>query len=142
MARQYTLLVPVDGSQGSLRALSVACQRVKARRDGGRVLALNVQPPMPPSRFAPVSDIRDHQQRMAEEVFRKVERVARRERVPVERDAVVGLPAETILRAVKRVRATEVVMGTRGLGKLGGLLLGSVAMKVVQLADVPVTLVR
>jgi nucleotide-binding universal stress UspA family protein len=33
-------------------------------------------------------------------------------------------------------------MGTRGLGALAGLALGSVATKVVHLAEVPVTLVR
>nr|PZN65394.1 MAG: universal stress protein [Pseudomonadota bacterium] len=142
MARDYTVLVPVDGSPGSLRALAVACQRVKASRSGGRVVALNAQQPMPPNRFAPVADIRDHHERMAAEVFRKVDRVARREGVPVIRQMVVGLPAEVILREARRTRAAEIVMGTRGLGKLGGLLLGSVAMKVVQLADVPVTLVR
>jgi nucleotide-binding universal stress UspA family protein len=33
-------------------------------------------------------------------------------------------------------------MGTRGLGRLPGFVLGSTAMRVVQLADVPVTLVK
>jgi nucleotide-binding universal stress UspA family protein len=36
----------------------------------------------------------------------------------------------------------ETVMGTRGLGRVANLVLGSVAHKVVQLAEVPVTLVR
>jgi len=135
------LLVPVDGSPGSLRALALACQRVKAR-GAGTVVALNAQPPMPPSRFAPAADIRNHQERMAREVLRKVERIARREKVDVSARMIVGLAAEAILREAQRSRAEEIVMGTRGLGKLGGLLLGSVAMKVVQLADVPVTLVK
>jgi nucleotide-binding universal stress UspA family protein len=33
-------------------------------------------------------------------------------------------------------------MGTRGLSALPGILLGSVASKVIHLADVPVTLVK
>jgi nucleotide-binding universal stress UspA family protein len=33
-------------------------------------------------------------------------------------------------------------MGTRGLGSLGNLLLGSVAARVVKLSQVPVTLVK
>jgi nucleotide-binding universal stress UspA family protein len=36
----------------------------------------------------------------------------------------------------------EVVMGTRGMGALGTLLLGSVAYRVVHLVHVPVTLVK
>ena len=37
--------------------------------------------------------------------------------------------------------ADEIVMGTRGLGGLAGLLLGSVATEVIREAKVPVTLV-
>jgi nucleotide-binding universal stress UspA family protein len=33
-------------------------------------------------------------------------------------------------------------MGTRGLGSLGNLFLGSVTTKVVRLAEVPITLVK
>ena len=35
-----------------------------------------------------------------------------------------------------------IVMGTRGMNALGGLLLGSVAQRVVHLASVPVMLVK
>jgi nucleotide-binding universal stress UspA family protein len=43
---------------------------------------------------------------------------------------------------VKSLSIEEVVMGTRGMGTLGTLLLGSVAYRVVHLVHVPVTLVR
>ncbi len=33
-------------------------------------------------------------------------------------------------------------MGTRGLGRISGLMLGSVATKVIHLATVPVTLIK
>ena len=33
-------------------------------------------------------------------------------------------------------------MGTRGMGAMGNLILGSVATKVIHLVDVPVTLVK
>jgi nucleotide-binding universal stress UspA family protein len=33
-------------------------------------------------------------------------------------------------------------MGTRGLGRIQGMLLGSVAMKVIYLAEVPITLLK
>ena len=36
----------------------------------------------------------------------------------------------------------HIVMGTRGLGSIQGLLLGSVAMKVIHLAEVPITLIK
>jgi nucleotide-binding universal stress UspA family protein len=43
---------------------------------------------------------------------------------------------------VKDSGADAIVMGTRGLGVVGGLVLGSIASKVVHLVKVPVTLVK
>ena len=51
-------------------------------------------------------------------------------------------PGETIVAFAEDVGADEIVMGTRGLGGLAGLLLGSVATEVISLAKVPVTLVK
>ena len=45
-----------------------------------------------------------------------------------------GSPAEAILAAAKGFKADMIVMGSRGLGNLTGLLLGSVSHKVSQLA--------
>jgi nucleotide-binding universal stress UspA family protein len=56
--------------------------------------------------------------------------------------AEIGSPAETIDRVAREVGAHQIVMGTRGLGSLGNLFLGSIATKVVRLAQVPVTLVK
>jgi len=55
---------------------------------------------------------------------------------------VVGEPAEAIVREAKRGRYALVVMGTHGRGALEGLLLGSVARKVIAQSPVPVTVVR
>jgi nucleotide-binding universal stress UspA family protein len=52
-----------------------------------------------------------------------------------------GDPAEAILRCAADRQAAEIVMGSRGLGRWGGLVLGSVATKVVQHAPLPVTVV-
>ncbi len=141
MAKKYAVLVPVDGSAGSLHALMVACRRAKSQSDS-TVIALNVQDPMPASRTCPTTAIRDHQNRMSAEVFRQVERTAKREKVNVQQTMVVGLAAESIAAHAARQRVAEIVMGTRGMGRVKGLFMGSVAMKVVQMSKVPVTLVK
>ena len=89
MSARHSVLVPVDGSANSLRALAIACQRTRGRR-GATVVALNVQPAMPPSRFSPREAIRDHHERMAAEVFQKVAVVAKREKIRVQQEMVVG----------------------------------------------------
>ncbi len=63
-------------------------------------------------------------------------------RLPYTTSARVGAPADAILKFAKLRCCDQIVMGTRGLGAVAGLVLGSVAMKVVQLADIPVTLVK
>jgi nucleotide-binding universal stress UspA family protein len=62
--------------------------------------------------------------------------------VRVERVVLLGDPAEVIGSYVNNQRCDMVVMGTRGLGPVGGLMLGSVASKVINLVKVPVTLVK
>jgi nucleotide-binding universal stress UspA family protein len=53
-----------------------------------------------------------------------------------------GQPAETIAQVARDEHVKHIVMGTRGLGRIKGLLLGSVAMQVIHLADVPITLIK
>ena len=53
-----------------------------------------------------------------------------------------GQTAEAIAQAVHDEGIEHIVLGTRGLGSIQGLLLGSVAMKVIHLAEVPITLIK
>ena len=56
--------------------------------------------------------------------------------------AAEGQAAQEIVRVAADRGADCIVMGTRGMNALGGLLLGSVAQRVVHLAAVPVMLVK
>jgi nucleotide-binding universal stress UspA family protein len=62
--------------------------------------------------------------------------------VRVERTVLLGDPAEIIGAYANNQHCDMIVMGTRGLGPVGGLMLGSVASKVISLVNVPVTLVK
>jgi nucleotide-binding universal stress UspA family protein len=59
----------------------------------------------------------------------------------VERAMLSGDPATCILNAADHRQAGFIVMGKRGLGRLAGLLTGSVSQKVSQLADRPCIIV-
>jgi nucleotide-binding universal stress UspA family protein len=58
------------------------------------------------------------------------------------RHLVMGNPAGCIVRRSLDLGASMILMGTRGHGPLGSALLGSVASRVTQEAEIPVTLVR
>lgn len=53
-----------------------------------------------------------------------------------------GDPAPEIVAHARHAGCDAVIMGTRGRGQLANLVLGSVASRVVHLADIPVTLVK
>ena len=135
------ILVPVDGSPSSLRALKHAAERF---RDSPHthLLLLNVQAALPASRHVPRSMIKEHQQRMSEEALAPARACAERFGVTFDCYMRVGDPAEVIADFARRSHSREIVMGTRGLGRVRGLLLGSVTTKVIHLAAVPVTLVK
>lgn len=135
------ILVPVDGSPNSLRALRHAAERFRDSPHA-QLLLLNVQPAMPSSRYVPRAMIKEHQNRMAEEALAPARALAERLGVMHDSYSRVGDPAQVIAEFAQRTRCTEIIMGTRGLGRVRGLLLGSVTTKVITLAAVPVTLVK
>jgi len=57
-------------------------------------------------------------------------------------EVLEGPPAEAILNVAETREIDLIVMGTRGLGRFTGMLLGSQSQKVVSHASCPVTLVR
>lgn len=60
--------------------------------------------------------------------------------IDYESDVLPGTPGEAICRVAKHRRADEIVIGTRGLGRVHALL-GSVAHDVLHLAHCPVTVI-
>lgn len=139
--RTRNILIPVDGSPNSLRALKHAAERFRDSSHA-HMLLLNVQPALPASRHVPQSMIKDHQQRMSDEALSPARALAARLGVTFDCYVRVGEPAEVIARFAQRTQCREIVVGTRGLGRVRGLLLGSVTNKVIHLATVPVTLVK
>src|SRR5579875_1975352 len=77
-----------------------------------------------------------------------VEGLERAGRAILERTARVttvyrtGEPAGEIVRAAEELRADLIVVGSRGLGQIGGLILGSVSERVLHGARCPVLVVR
>jgi nucleotide-binding universal stress UspA family protein len=57
-------------------------------------------------------------------------------------DIVEGPAAEAILRIAQNDGCDLIVMGSRGLGMMQGLLLGSVSYRVLHHAQIPVLIVR
>ena len=77
------------------------------------------------------------------ELLKSGERIAREHGVEtVSRVLTNGEPIHCILKAMEDEEADLIVMGSRGLGNLEGLLVGSVSHKVSQLAECTVVTVK
>jgi nucleotide-binding universal stress UspA family protein len=140
MAAEKKLLVPIDGSDNSLRALAYVIKRVAADKQL-RLCLLNVQPALPSSLFVTRAMIAGHHASMSKEALASARRILAKHRVAADIAVRIGEPAATIVKYAIQKHCGEIVMGTRGLGRLQGLLLGSVTTRVMHLARFPVTVV-
>ena len=124
-----------------MRALRYAAKRFRGSR---RVclLLLNVQPSAPPSELFPTGIIREHHELMSEKSLAPARSLCRRSGIEFRASFREGDAAEIIASIARRARCKEIIMGTRGLGRVAGLVLGSVATKVIHLVNMPVTLVK
>ncbi len=64
------------------------------------------------------------------------------DRVEIKRQLLFGDPAESIINVADTRACDLIVMGTRGLGPLRSLLVGSKTQKVVSLANCPVLVIK
>jgi nucleotide-binding universal stress UspA family protein len=135
-----TMLLAVDGSPHAERAAELA--RRLAGEGGDSVVVLHVTEIMPIRGGVDV-DL-DHD-REAMEAADRYSRELELADVPVKVGlvrALAGRVARIIVESARAHEAGAIVMGSHGRGDLVALLLGSVAHKVVHLADRPVLIVR
>lgn len=62
--------------------------------------------------------------------------------IKISTDIEIGFPAETIVEKAKNENYDIIVMGSRGLGKIKSILMGSVSQYVLKYAHCPVLIVR
>jgi nucleotide-binding universal stress UspA family protein len=77
-----------------------------------------------------------------ERVLKPARDLAQASGVAVHAKIAVGELAPCIVRYAREQRCDLIVMGTRGMGSVANMLLGSVATKVIHLAECPVLLVK
>lgn len=148
---QGPILAAVDFSPESSEALLWAAEA--AERSLRELVVVHVvhDPGSAPGYYDGVKKARKHLRRIeerAEEMLAGFLDSVRREHP--ERKAletldpvlVVGLPVNRILEVAEKRGASQIVLGSRGRSGLPSLLLGSKALKVAELASVPVTIVK
>lgn len=137
-----SILVAVDGSAAATRALAEGIDL--ARGEGARLTLISVAAParvlLAGPYFAPVAT-EDEVLRHARKLLAVAEALVP-EDVPVSTVLGHGSVAKAILDRIEVGGHDLVVMGSRGLGRAGTLLLGSVSRAVLAHSPVPVLIAR
>lgn len=138
------ILVPVDGSESARAAVAFVAGTLAQASPDLEIHLLNVQPPLPAraATFIDAAVVRDYHQDEGGKALAPARQLLDDAGLRYASNTVVGEPAETIVAYAEQRGCQGIVMGTRGLGRVAGLLLGSVARKVLLLSKVPVTLIK
>jgi nucleotide-binding universal stress UspA family protein len=141
------ILVPVDGSEKAALAALHAAEL--ASKLGSELFLFHVAPSLPPSLdTAPdlssgvQKEIMDDLSKQGKIILNKVKDDLVAYGVNIHTDVALGHPAEEIIKKAKYINCELVVMGSRGLGEIKGILMGSVSNKVTKHACCPVLIVR
>jgi nucleotide-binding universal stress UspA family protein len=140
-----TLLIPVDGSDYSLKAVDYAASRARESKSPVEVHLLNVQMQIVSVNvklFVSAESLESYYRDEGNHALEAPVARAKNAGLNVTPHIGVGDPAKIIMDYAKEKKVDEIVMGSHGRGALSGAVLGSVAQKVVHLSSVPVVLVK
>lgn len=135
------ILAAVDGSDNSLRAVDHA--RAIAERFDATLVLVHVYPQTSDLRgYADFAKLVAQRKKAGRAVIDGVREKLGDTPFAVLEDLLEGPESDAILRVAESQAVDLIVMGTRGLGTLKGMLLGSVSRKVLHLAMCSVMIVK
>ena len=136
------ILLPVDGSANSLKAVRHAAARYLDNHEM-EVHLLHVRPPLSQhiARFVSAKDRAAFHRDKAEQALAPARELLQRFGVPHVDHVELGDRAHTINRMAQQLRVTEILMGTARKNSLTRLIEDSVTNRVIQHAQVPVEVV-
>lgn len=140
------ILLAYDGSDNAKRALKYIIDFAADAPKPPQVHVLNVQQePVLYGEFVTANAVDELNKSFLDKSHRTLAEAAtalQTAGIPYQTHAILGNVAEQVNDAVQRLGCDTVVMGTRGLGSFTGMLMGSVANRVVHEVSVPVLLVK
>jgi YjbE family integral membrane protein len=138
------LLVAVDGSVPSSRAVERAINEIRRYKEAAEIHLVNVQHPLPAAAAAQAGPHQVQELHREEGLKALAEARQRLDAAGIRyyHHIGVGDAAEVIAAYAQEKGCDQIILGTRGQGTMSNLLLGSVATKVIQLSPVPVLLLK
>lgn len=139
------ILIPTDGSKPALRALEHAITLAKQHPDECTLHVVNIQNPIVShnvNRFFSAEALQQYYNEEGQAILEPLHSLLENAGVSYKTYVEVGAIGEVAKNMIATHGCDHIVMGTRGLSPVPGLLLGSAATKILQAVDVPVTLIK
>ena len=136
------ILLAVDGSEHGYHAAKMAADLARAM-NSERLRIVVAYNRIPPYLGEPnLQQAIDARLTEAQEVLKKAMEIVGDVPAEIHTELIEGDAAESIIEVANTRESSVIVMGSRGLGRLAGLVLGSTSQKVVSHAPCPVLIVR
>jgi len=140
------VLLAVDGSKSSLKAVDCVIDHAGWYRTDPEVELITVHLPVPKlpnlGKVVGKSQIEKFYEEEGDAALAAAKKKLDAARVRYRARILVGPVAETIVKHAKASRSDLICVGPRGLSALGGFVLGSTTTKLLQIADRPVLLAK
>ncbi len=137
------ILVPIDGSENSIRAFSYALYLSKNLK--GEITTLHVAD-APPTVYIQsqktLDELLEKYAKGRNKIFDEYQRLAEKEDITTKTELVLGDPGKEIIKFSLKNQSDVIVMGNRGIGHLKEVFLGSVSNMVIRDTECPVLLVK
>ncbi|MDA8228636.1 MAG: universal stress protein [Desulfitobacterium hafniense] len=135
------ILLGFDGSPSSYKAFVEVIDLAISLKAAITVLTVVQLPDFSPI-FDEIDESLGQARKQFEIEFNKLKAKGKEQSLEISCVLLTGNPAETMIRYAYEGNFDLIVVGTRGLGRLKQLLIGSVAQKVVTCANTPVLVIR
>lgn len=139
------ILIAIDGSKNSLRALKYGIKLAAKLSEPTTFVLVNAHDDMAlrgASQFVGKDAVKAYLDDLSNSELAEAVALATKAGVSFETRLVRGQLAQAIVKAADDRKCDLIVLGSKGRSALRDLLIGSVAQRVVALADVPVTLIK
>ena len=137
------ILIPVDGSEASLKALITA--KSLGEHYGSNLILLAVMSEHLANYYEPYlinAELKEKLITVAEETVGEAKNLLGDYKYNITEITKFGIVDKEIVKAAENYDADLIVMGNRGLGNFSKLLLGSVSNKVINKSPVSVLIVK
>jgi nucleotide-binding universal stress UspA family protein len=139
------ILVATDGSKSSVNAVKYALKLCVNTRSKDRITLISVHDDAwlrSAGKFVGKAAVNDYLREMSEKDLKPAQKVLNASKIKYDNAVLIGRISDEIVKFATDGKYDMIVMGCKGRGGVGDLLIGSVAQRVVGKATQPVLLVK